>query len=211
MDRVYGYIRVSTEGQVKNGYSIEEQKAEIIKFSNKKGYELVSIFEDKGISGAKVDEEELSINRDGLLEMISSIRGNNIKYIVVLSTSRLWRSDFVKMIIQRELRKHNVDIKAIDRENYSIYKNMNKPSDILINGMFELLDEYERVEIALKLKRGRLQKAKEGSYAGGGAPYGYFSKRGNKVLQIEPKESEAVKRVFELREYCPCINDKIRM
>ena len=39
--------------------------------------------------------------------------------------------------------------------------------------MFELLDVHEQLEMALKLKRGRLQKAKGGGYAGGGAPFGY--------------------------------------
>lgn len=204
MDRVYCYLRVSTDNQSKYGYSLAEQRAEVIKYCNDNGYEIVNIFEDAGKSGATANEEKMSIDgRDALIEMLSTIKDNNIKYVVVLNTSRLWRSDFVKVIINRELKRHKVDIKAIDRESYSIYKNMNKPSDILINGMFELLDEYERVEIALKLRRGRLQKAKDGAYAGGGAPYGYFCTRGNKVLQIEPKESEAVKRVFELKEYCP--------
>lgn len=74
--------------------------------------------------------------------------------------------------------KNNVDIKAIDRPNYSIYTQ--NPNEIFVNGMFELLDVYERLEIALKLKRGRLQKAKGGGYAGGGAPFGYESLRGGK-------------------------------
>lgn len=207
MDRVYGYIRVSTDNQSKYGYSLAEQRAEITKYCNNNGYDLVNIFEDRGISGAKVNEEEMSIEgRDGLLEMISLIRDNNIKYIVVLNTSRLWRSDFVKVIIHRELKKYNVDVKAIDRESYSIY--VNNPSDILINGMFELLDLYERVEIALKLKRGRIQKAKTGGYSGGGAPYGYRAVRGSKILNIDEKEKEAVRRVYELAYWCPWLKLK---
>lgn len=55
-----------------------------------------------------------------------------------------------------------MDIRAIDRPNYSIYTQ--NPNEIFVNGMFELLDVYERLEIALKLKRGRLQKAKGGGY-----------------------------------------------
>lgn len=207
MDRVYCYLRVSTDNQSKYGYSLAEQRAEVIKYCNDNGYELVDIFEDAGKSGATVNEEEMSIEgRDGLIEMLSTIRDNNIKYVVVLNTSRLWRSDFVKVIIHRELKKYNVDVKAIDRETYSIY--INNPSDILINGMFELLDLYERVEIALKLKRGRSQKAKTGGYSGGGAPYGYRAVRGSKVLSIEDKETEAVRRVYELREFCPWLTLK---
>ncbi|GEM_PF-6198799 len=37
---VYGYIRVSTEGQVKQGYSLAEQRAEIEKYCSSKGYNL---------------------------------------------------------------------------------------------------------------------------------------------------------------------------
>lgn len=208
MERVYAYIRVSTEGQVKNGYSIEEQKAEVIKYCNEKGYELVKIFEDRGISGATANEEEMSIEgRDGLMDMLGALKDNNIKYIVVLTTSRLWRSDLVKFIIHRELKRYNVDVKAIDRPNYSIYSV--NPNDVLINGIFEVLDKYERVEIELKLRRGRIQKAKsKGGYAGGGAPYGYKAVRGSKVLNIDDKESEAVRRVYELREFCPWLTLK---
>ena len=49
---VYGYIRVSTEGQVKQGYSLAEQRAEIEKYCSSKSYNLVEIFKDEGISGA---------------------------------------------------------------------------------------------------------------------------------------------------------------
>lgn len=177
---VYGYIRVSTEGQVKQGYSLAEQRAEIERYCSFKSYNLIEIFKDEGISGAKANEEQMSIERDGLLDMLASLKENNIQYVVVLSTNRLWRSDLVKVLLHRELKKNNVDIKAIDRPNYSVYTQ--NPNEIFVNGMFELLDVYERLEIALKLKRGRLQKAKSGGYAGGGAPVGYGCLRGGKKI-----------------------------
>ncbi len=67
---VYGYIRVSTEGQVKQGYSLAEQHAEIEKYCSSKSYNLIEIFKDEGISGAKANEDEMSIERDGLLDML---------------------------------------------------------------------------------------------------------------------------------------------
>lgn len=201
MEKVFGYIRVSTENQVKQGYSLDEQREEIEKYCMENKYELIRIFKDEGVSGAKANEDEMNIERDGLMDMLTEIKDNDIKYIVVLSTSRLWRSDLVKVIIHRELKKSIVDVKAIDRPGYSIYTK--NPNDILINGMFELLDVYERLEIALKLKRGRVQKAKNGGYSGGGVPYGYIARRGSKVIEIEPKQAEAVQRVFELKEMCP--------
>lgn len=195
---VYGYKRVSTDGQVKQGYSLDEQQAEIERYCTENNFNLVEVFSDEGISGAKANEDEMCIERDGVLDMLASLKNSKVQYIVVLSTNRLWRSDLVKVILHRELKKYNVDIKAIDRPNYSIYTQ--NPNEIFVNGMFELLDVYERLEIALKLKRGRLQKAKSGGYAGGGVPYGYYCLRGQKQFLINASEAEAVQRVFQLKQ-----------
>ena len=79
---VYGYIRVSTEGQVKQGYSLAEQRAEIEKYCSSKSYNLVEIFKDEGISGAKTNEDEMSIEHDGLLDMLASLK--KIKFNILL-------------------------------------------------------------------------------------------------------------------------------
>lgn len=206
MVRVAGYIRVSTEMQAKKGYSLEEQELEIRDYCKQNGFELAGVFKDEGISGAKANEDEMSIERDGLLDMLASLKKERIQYIVVLSTNRLWRSDMVKVLIHRELKKAGVDIRAIDRPGYSIYTQ--NPNEIFVNGMFELLDVYERLEIALKLKRGRLQKAKNGGYAGGGIPFGYYCESGGKKLKIEQREAEVVQQIFHLKHVMPEISLK---
>jgi len=94
------------------------------------------------------------------------------------------------------LGRYGVDVKAIDRPAYSIHKK--NPNETLMNGVFELLDEYERGEIALKLGRGRKKKAEGGGYSGGGAPFGYKAVRGTRVLEIVPEEAQVVRRVFDL-------------
>ena len=200
MDNVVGYIRVSTINQVKEGYSLAEQLEEIEKYCAVNGFNLVEVFRDEGKSGAKTDDEAMSIDREGLLDMLSRLKDGDIQYVVVLATNRLWRSDIAKVIIHRELKKYSVDIKSIDAPSYSIYTS--NPTDIFVNGMMELLDYYERLEIARKLGRGRKKKAQTGGYSGGGAPYGYKAVRGSKVLEVDPLEAKGVRRVFELvREY----------
>lgn len=198
---VYGYTRVSTEGQAKQGYSLSEQRAEIEKYCKENQFNLVKMFSDEGVSGAKADENEMCIEREGLMDMLISLKTRNVSYVVVLNTSRLWRSDLVKILIQKEFKKYDVDVKAIDRPGYSIYTQ--NPNEVFVNGMFELLDVYERLEIALKLQRGRLEKAKQGGYAGGGAPFGYENVRGSKALYINEKEADAVRRLFHLRGLFP--------
>ena len=73
MINVVGYIRVSTMGQVKEGYSLGEQLDEIERFCTANGYNLVDTFKDEGVSGAKTDDEEMRIDRDGLIEKYSTI------------------------------------------------------------------------------------------------------------------------------------------
>src|SRR5690606_36988186 len=99
---------------------------------------------------------------------------------IVLNTSRLWRSDIVKVLVHREFKKHGVDVRSIEQPTYSIYKK--DPNDFLINGLMELLDQYQRLEIALKLGRGRYKKAEQGGYAGGRATFGYKAKKGQKYI-----------------------------
>lgn len=146
------------------GYSLAYQVEEIERYCRQNGLELLRIYEDKGLSGAVVDEEGLTVEREGLQEMLADLKGRNVSVVVVLNTSRLWRSEMAKVLIQRELKRHKVDVKAIEQPNYSIYAH--DPNDILVNGMLELLDQYQRLEIALKLSRGRKKKAQQGGYAG---------------------------------------------
>jgi site-specific DNA recombinase len=161
----------------------------------------LDIYKDEGISGAKVDEDELTIEQEGLQEMLCDLKWRDVKYVVVLNTSRFWRSDIVKVLIQRELRRFKVDVKAIEQPSYSIY--ISDPSDFLVNGMMELLDQYQRLEISLKLSRGRRKKAQQGGYAGGRAAYGYSAKKGQKSIEINWEEATAVLKLFKLRELFP--------
>ena len=206
MINVLGYVRVSTENQAKEGYSLEQQKWEIENYCEENNFNLIKTYEDSGVSGANADEEELSIDRDGLQDVISFIKNNDIKYVIVLNTSRLWRSDMVKMLIHRAFKKYNVDIKAIDKPSYSIYDK--SPNNYLLNTITDAIDVYERMEIAVKLSRGRKEKAKQGGYAGGQAPYGYTAIKGRKVLTINETEAQVVKRIFELRNTCPWLTLK---
>lgn len=201
MEKVVGYVRVSTKGQVKDGYSLSYQVEEIERYCKENNLELLGIYKDEGISGAKVDEDGLTIERAGLQELLANLHWQKVSHIIVLNTSRLWRADMVKVLIQRELKRHAVDVKAIEQPNYSIYAH--DPNDFLINGMMELLDQYQRLEIALKLGRGRKKKAQQGGYAGGGVAFGYTATKGQKAIQIDERQAETVRRLFSLREMHP--------
>ncbi len=79
MKNVLGYIRVSTIGQVKEGYSLGEQKDEIERFCEANSFNLLEIFRDEGRSGAKTDEDETRIDRDGLIDMLNRLKAGGYR------------------------------------------------------------------------------------------------------------------------------------
>jgi DNA invertase Pin-like site-specific DNA recombinase len=115
MEKAFGYLRVSTAGQAKDGYSLEEQRVSITEYCQDQHLELVKIYEDAGISGAKVDEDGLTVDRPAIQALLGDLKDSGVKHVVVLTTSRLWRSDFAKVLIQREFKRYGVDVRAIDR------------------------------------------------------------------------------------------------
>lgn len=198
---VIGYVRVSTSGQAKDGYSLSYQQDEILSYCLEQGWNLQDIFTDEGISGAKVDEDALEVDRIGFQNMLSALATRTYDAVVVLNTSRLWRSDIVKVLVHREFKKYGVDVKSIEQPTYSIHKK--DPSDFLINGLMELLDQYQRLEIALKLGRGRNKKAQQGGYAGGRAAFGYQVQKGSKAIEVNELQARIVRRIFDIKEQNP--------
>ncbi|GGJ41862.1 resolvase [Virgibacillus kapii] len=162
---------------------------------------ILRLFKDESISGAKVDEETFEVDRLGFQEMLEYLSHHEVDYVVTLNTSRLWRSDIVKVLVHRELKKYGVDIRSIEQPQYSIHKK--DPSDFLINGLMELLDQYQRLEISLKLGRGRNKKSQQGGYVGGNVALGYKVEKGKKSLVIDERQAKTVQRVFDLKEAYP--------
>ncbi|MFV3120476.1 recombinase family protein, partial [Clostridium botulinum] len=103
------------------------------------------------------------------------------------------RSDIVKVLIRREIERAKADIISIEQPTYSIYNK--EPNDFLINGMMELLDQYERMSIALKLAKGRRTRAKSGNKACGVAPIGY--KWDNNKIILDDEVAPVVELIFK--------------
>lgn len=194
--KYYGYARVSTETQADKGYGLETQRTEIEKYSARQGVELATIYTDAGISGnIKDTEDDDAINkRAGLVELLAVIEAGDA--VIVLDTSRLWRSDMTKAIVRRELMKRGARVISIEQPKYDLYSK--DPNDYLINAIMEALDVYERMSISLKLARGRTVKARGGDKPAGVCPYGYEYTPDKKGVTINDVEAATVRKMFSL-------------
>ena len=194
MCKFYGYCRVSTETQAEKGYGLEAQEKEIRKYAAEHGFDLERMFLDAGISGnlKDTDDDEAISKREALMEMLSMLEKGDT--VLILNTSRLWRSDMTKAIIRRELMKREARVISVEQPKYDLYSK--DPNDYLINAIMEALDVYERMSISLKLARGRTVKAKGGDKPAGVAPFGYQYAADKKHIKIDPAEAATVRMMF---------------
>lgn len=190
----YGYIRVSTETQAEKGYGLDAQENALRDYAAKNGITLEEVFRDAGISGnlKDTDDDEAIGKRAGLMELLASVGEGDT--VIVLNTSRLWRSDMTKAIVRRELMKRSVKLISIEQPKYDLYSK--DPNDYLINAIMEALDVYERMSISLKLARGRAVKANKGDKPAGLCPFGYRYTQDRKHIEPDPEEAKVVKMLF---------------
>lgn len=194
MCKYYGYCRVSTETQAEKGFGLAAQEQAIKKYTRENSLQLERLFMDEGISGnlKDTDDDEAIGKREALMELLAMLEKGDT--VIVLNTSRLWRSDMTKAIIRRELMKREARIISIEQPKYDLYTK--DPNDYLINAIMEALDVYERMSISLKLARGRTVKAKGGDKPAGVCPFGYQYTSDKKHVEVCQEEAATVRLMF---------------
>lgn len=85
MIKVGIYIRVSTEDQVREGHSLDEQEVRLKNFCLAKGYEFYKIYKDAGISAKNT-------NRPKFQEMMKDMNDKKITLILAYKLDRITRS-----------------------------------------------------------------------------------------------------------------------
>lgn len=178
------YIRVSTEDQAREGFSLPEQEKRLRAMCEYKGYEIYKLYKDAGIS-AKTGNY-----RPAFEELLQDIREKKCNTIVVLKLDRLTRSVFDLEGIMRFLEENNA---YLDCANEEI--NTTNSNGKLVARMLTSVSQNEIERTSERTKFGLVGAIKEGHIPGKN-PLGY--KRDGKKLVIDPLTKDIVKRIYDL-------------
>ena len=190
--RCYTYLRVSTEKQV-DGYSIDAQRKNVQKLADLKDFEIVQEYVDAGFSGADIQ------NRPAFTQMMRDIQDekDGIQYVLSFKLSRMGRNAMDTLESLRKMQSHGVNILTDDGavDSSSAYGNF---FILIMSGLAEM----ERENILAQTFAGRVEKARQGRYNGGQAPYGYRirktdNKKENGILEINEDEAPLIRLIFD--------------
>ncbi|HCY8695423.1 TPA: recombinase family protein [Staphylococcus aureus] len=183
--RVAIYVRVSTEIQSTEGYSITGQINQIEEYCQFNNFKVVDVYADRGISGK-------SMNRPALQRMLEDAKNGHIDCVMVYKTNRLARntSDLLKIV--EDLHKQNVEFFSLSER-----MEVSTSSGKLMLQVLASFAEFERNNIVDNIFMGQTIRAKEGYYQGN-IPYAYDKVPDSKhELMINQHEANVVKYIFE--------------
>lgn len=183
--KVYTYTRVSTAMQT-DGYSLDAQKARMKAFADFNDYEIVGTYEDAGKSGKSI-EGRLEFNR--MMEDIKSGK-DGVSFVLVFKLSRFGRNAADVLSTLQVMQDFGVNLICMEDGIDS-----SKDAGKLMISVLSAVAEIERENIRVQTMEGRIQKAREGKWNGGFAPYGYQLIDGK--LQINEEEAEAIRVIFD--------------
>ncbi len=179
------YIRVSTEDQAREGFSLGEQEEKLKQLCDYKGYEVYKVYCDAGISAKDME------HRPKFQEMLKDMKDGKINYIVAYKLDRVTRSvrDLEELISQLE--KYNTYL-VCDRDDV----NTSTANGRFFVRMLTVLSQLE-IEIVSERTKFGLNGAIKSGHLPGQVALG-FKKDGNRKTIIDPATAPIVKRVFNL-------------
>lgn len=183
--KVYIYTRVSTAMQI-DGYSLDAQKSHMKAYADFNDYQIVGEYEDAGKSGKSIE------GRASFCRMMEDIKSgkDGVAYVLVFKLSRFGRNAADVLSTLQVMQDFGVNLICVEDGIDS-----SKDAGKLMISVLSAVAEIERENIRVQTMEGRIQKAREGRWNGGFAPYGYRLVDG--VLQINEDEAPAIRTIFE--------------
>ena len=182
--RAIGYIRVSTEGQAREGVSLAAQRERIGRYCAGAGLELAGVVEDTGTSGA------VSRSRAGFVELLDRVEAGEAGAVVVYDISRLSRDTLTLLAFERFLAECGVALHTAEGQIST-----GTPEGWLGFANRALWCEFERRQIQSRTRGAMDYKRRRGEVVGA-VPYGF--KRRGRVLVPVVAEQAVIRRARRL-------------
>ena len=177
------YVRVSTEEQSREGFSLKEQEERLKEFCNFKRYEIYKVYKDAGIS-AKNDK------RPAYQEMMSDVKSKNINVIVAFKLDRLTRSVYDIEKLMKTVNDYECDIDCMADESNTTTYNV-----IMVKRKMTSESQNEIEKCSERTKFGMVGAIKSG-HIPNRTPLGF--KRIDKKLVPDSLTKDVIVRVFDL-------------
>lgn len=185
MKKVFIYVRVSSQEQAKEGYSIGEQTARLKAYCEAHKWLILNVYTDGGYSGGNT-------NRPALQSLINDVKKGFGDAVLVYKLDRLSRSqkDTLELIEDCFL-AHGVDFISMS-ENFDT----STPFGKAMVGILAVFAQLEREQIRERMAMGIDARLKEGKWTGAVPPYGYDYADG--MLTVNAYEAMRVKEMFDM-------------
>lgn len=169
-----------------DGYSLDAQRDKLLKYAEYQDMVVVREFSDEGKSGKNVE------GRPQFKEMLELIEAgtDNIDFVLVFKLSRFGRNAADVLGSLQRMQDYGVNLICVEDGIDS-----SKDAGKLMISVLSAVAEIERENILVQTMEGRKQKAKEGKWNGGFAPYGYKLENGE--LHIAEDEVEVIRIIFD--------------
>ena len=183
--KCYLYTRVSTSMQVE-GYSLDAQKDKLRKYAAYEEMVIAGEYSDEGFSGKNIQ------GRSEFQRMLHDIQceKDGISYVLVFKLSRFGRNAADVLSSLQLMQDFGVNLICVEDGIDS-----SKDGGKLMISVLSAVAEIERENIRAQTMAGREQKAREGKWNGGFAPYGYKLVDGN--LVVAEDEVEVVRIIYD--------------
>lgn len=184
-ERICGlYLRVSTEDQAKEGFSLPEQKERLEALCKFKGYKIYDYYTDAGIS-AKTENHRPEFDR-----LIADAKNGKINTVIALKLDRLSRSIYDWENLLKTSEKYRFDLVCANDDINTTAANGKMVTRIMMSvsqNEIERTSERTKVGMVGAIKQGHIPAV---------CPIGF--KRVNKKLVPDSLTKDIVIRIFNL-------------
>jgi site-specific DNA recombinase len=184
------YARVSTEEQVKSGYSLPQQLEALRQFAASEGYEVLEEVADPGRSGAYLE-------RPGLDRVRDLVEAGGVAVVLAQDADRITRDPGHRALLDQEAERHGASFSALDDWGDDSHEGE------LLRYMKGWVSKGERLKTAERVRRGKQAKARKGEVVGSHkTAYGFRGAEDGegrtRAYTVEPGQMAVVRRIFRM-------------